>query len=138
MGARPQFSLRMMLAVIAAVSLAAAAILPEPSKTSGFFMLVCLAIAPGVCVIGIISGRGFVRAFSIGVAGPAAVGLFCLGRILGGSDSFPRVLVNGIENLQHMAPSIRETVAILLGLMACGGLAGVFAQCCFARKPPLN
>ena len=127
-----------MLAVIAAASLAAAAILPEPSKVSGFFMLANLAIAPGVCVIGVLSGERIVRAFSIGAVGPAAVGLFCLCRILGGSDVFPHVLVNGIENMQHMATRIRGTVAILLGLMAFGGIAGVFAQCCFARKPPLD
>lgn len=138
MEARPQFSLRMMLAVIAAASLAAAAILPEPSKISGFFMLANLAIAPGVCVIGILSGEKIVRAFSIGAVGPAAVGLFCLCSTLGFSDNFPYVLHYGIKNLGYVATRIRGTVAILLGLMVFGGVAAVFAQSCFARKPPLE
>jgi hypothetical protein len=93
MAHRPQFSLRLLLASVAAISLGLAAVVPEPTWITALLMIASVFVAAAISAVGISFGRGTVRAFCIGAAIPAVVGVLFLAALFTRGLNNPPVFV---------------------------------------------
>lgn len=129
MARRPQFSLRILLAAIAAISLGLAAVMPEPTWITWFLMIASLFAAAAISAVGIWFGGGAVRAFCIGAALPAVVGVFFVAALFTHGMHYPLSAFNPLtpDAWSGIAPLIRPTVANLLAMTLVSGVAGWLA-----------
>src|SRR5258708_3280389 len=77
-----QFSIRLMLAFVAAVGISLRAIMGEPGMVSSMLMLFMLTVIPATALVGIIHSGGYLRAFFIGLLVPSSLGLAKVWHIL--------------------------------------------------------
>lgn len=125
MAHRPQFSLRILLASIAAISLGLAAVMPEPTWITALLMIASLFVAAAISAVGIWFGRGAVRAFCIGAALPAAVGVYFVAALFTrGLNNPPAFIPLTLNALDDFAAPIRPAVANVLAMILVSGIAG--------------
>lgn|SRR5487761_1197888 len=126
---RPQFSLRILLAAIAAISLGLAAVMPRPTWITALLMIGSLFAAAAICAVGVWFGRGGLRAFCLGAAVPAAVGVFFLAMLFthGLHPPFSAFTPLTLDTWGSIASQIRPAVAQLLAMILLSGIAGWLA-----------
>jgi hypothetical protein len=77
-----QFSIRLLLAFVAAIGLSLGAIVGEPGKVSSTLLLFMLMAIPATAIVGIIHSDGYLRAFFIGLFVPSSLGLVVIGHLI--------------------------------------------------------
>jgi hypothetical protein len=132
MAARPQFSLRMMFAAVAAVAAALGVLVPKPSWYSGLAMMLLANAFPAMLWVGVRQGKGYARSFCLGALTPALTAAVFL--------AFSLITVVGPETVTFaeclaivakLAEFYRFLLAFFWGSMSFGGLLGVLTQWVF-------
>jgi len=126
---RPTFSLRMLLAAIAAIAVTLAALTAKPSFVSGLAMMLLATAFPPVFWIGSRSGGRYTQAFCLGALAPATIAAVFL--------AFSLIAVNGPQTVTlddclavvaKLAEFYRFLLAFFWAAMPIIGLVGVVAS----------
>ncbi|HVA50003.1 MAG TPA: hypothetical protein VNH11_26795 [Pirellulales bacterium] len=120
---RFQFSVRWIFAVTAIIGLICATLLTKPTPVTGSLFLLLLVVIPAVVVVGIIQGRGYVRAFCIGAAIPSSFGMIAWWEYVGAPFASGGPF-NHLQDARGFVPTDQATfiwaAALLTGLVCVG------------------
>ena len=110
-----QFSLRLLLAAVAAFSVTAAVLISEPTWQAGFALLLLSMLYPGIFLTGVLTADRTRRAICIGASIPALVSLTLV--VAHVSAFLFKFQINSTE-IEHLR-SLLEEVARRYRLIAC-------------------